>query len=964
MQFRAIRGSLGRMHARPVATLVALALASACSAGAPADAPARPRAPLPGPASGPSVPPVQAQAGPPPAAPGFRLGDAVVPLAYELELELDPRLTRYQGRVAIDVRIDEPVRSIWLHAADLAVDGAHLEQLAGDGRTGSDAPELVRADVQVEPNPGAGAAAERSGAPDPVPSSEVIRLDLEQPVAPGRARLVLTFVGHYGRRVGIFRQEVGGNAYVFSDFEPVDARRAFPCLDEPRWKTPWRISLTVPAGMHGLSNMPVERAEPLPRGQTRVHFAPTRPLPTYLVAVAAGPFELVDAPGALVPLRVVVPRGRAAWAQDALAVAPRLLAIVQDYFGTPVPFPKLDLISVPEMNGAMENPGLITVASHILLSDPDRPAIPQRRFLALVIAHEFAHLWFGDLVTPAEWRELWLNEGLATWLADKALLALWPERRPELDQVASREEAMREDQADSRAVRPPAAQITSREALGTIFDTITYKKGGAIVAMLEDWIGEDALRQALRAYVAAHADGNADTEALIQALVAATEREVRAPLRAFLEQPGVPLVHAELSCTPRPGRAARAMDVAVILSQRRYLPLGEAEGGAPAATATWHVPVCMRYDAGAGASAESCVLLDAPEQRVALDVAHCPAWLVPNAGAHGYYRYTMPAATLAPLGRAPLASREAVDLAHGVRALLRSGDLAADQALAVAHALGTRSERHVVEAIIDLLVEIERHVLPPERQERFRARVRSLFGARARLLGLAPAPGESEENTLLRPRLIAFAGRWGREPELLRATRQLAETWLRTGQGIAPGMIEVVLAVAAAGGDEALFRNMERALRAADPAKESDAETRQQVLAAALSAFDDPALVARVLTMLDDSALPLTVRNRLLFGLLERRDALPAALAHLEARKQTLVGSRAGRLLLFTLLITAPLCSDGDVERARALGALLVEYGVVPRAFLAEHERSMATTARTCDRMRAVHAEGVSTFYR
>jgi alanyl aminopeptidase len=882
----------------------------------------------------------------------------VVPLAYELELELDPRLTRYQGRVLIDVRVDEPVRSIWLHAADLSVDGAHLERQAGE-------PALVRADVHAEMNPGAGAAAERPGGPDPIPSSEIIRLDLEHPVAPGPARLVLTFVGHYGQRVGIFRQEAGGDAYVFSDFEPVDARRAFPCFDEPRFKTPWRISLIVPAGMHGLSNMPAERAVPLPRGQTRLHFAPTRPLPTYLVAVAAGPFELVDGPTAPVPLRVVVPRGRAAWAQDALEMAPPLLAIVQDYFGTSVPFPKLDLISVPELGGAMENPGLITVASHILLSDPDRPSIPQRRLLAMVIAHEFAHLWFGDLVTPREWRELWLNEGFATWLADKALQAWRPERRPELEQVASREEAMLQDQAGSRAVRQPADEIAGRTALGTIFDTITYKKGGALVAMMEDWMGEDAFRQALRAYVSAHADGNGDTEALIQALAAATGRDVRAPLQGFLDLPGVPLVHAELACTPRPGPDARAVDVAVTLSQRRYLPLGEAEasGATAAAAAAWHVPVCMRYDAGAGAAAESCVLLDAPERRVPLDVAHCPAWLVPNAHAHGYYRYAMPAAALAALGRAPLAGREAVDLAHGIRALLRSGDLAADHGLALASALAARSERHAVEAIIDLLAEIERHVLSPERQERFRGHVRMLFGARARALGLAPVPGESEEDTLLRPRLIAFAGRWGREPGLLRGARQHADTWLRTGQGIAPGMIEVVLAVAAAGGDEPLFRSMERALRATGPKSENDDDTRQQVLAAALAAFDDPALVGRVLAMIDDPALTLAVRNRLLIGLLERRDTLPRALAHLDAQKQALVGSRAGRLLLFTSLLGAPLCSDGDLDRARTLGALLVEYGVVPPAFLAEHAPGMVTSARTCARMRAEHAERVAAFY-
>jgi alanyl aminopeptidase len=929
-----------------MATLLALLLGAACSAGAPAGSRARLHGPardLPHGLAGAGSP---AHAGAAPAAPGFHLGNAVVPLAYALDLEIDPRLTQYQGQVAIDVRIDEPVRSIWLHAADLAVDGAHLER---DG--GQPAPVIVRADVHVPASP---APAPQAG-PDPAPRSEIIRIDLAQTVAPGTARLVLTFVGRYGQRVGIFRQESGGDPYVFSDFEPIDARRAFPCFDEPRFKTPWRISLTVPAGMHGLSNMPAERVEALPRGKTRLRFAPTRPLPTYLVAVAVGPFEIVDGPTEPVPLRIVVPRGMAAWAQDALEIAPPLLAIVQAYFGTSVPFPKLDLISVPELSGAMENPGLITVASHILLSDPDRPSILQRRLLALVSAHELAHLWFGDLVTPTDWRDLWLNEGFATWLADKALLAWRPERRPELDQVSAREEAMLQDQIGARAVRQPVA---GRAALAAIFDTITYKKGGAIVGMIEAWVGEETFRQAVRAYVTAHASGSGDAEAWITALAAVTGREVRAPLQSFLGLPGVPLLRAELTCTQRAGQGPRAVDATVTLSQRRYLPLGVAEQSG--AGATWHVPVCMRYDAGAGTAAESCVLLDAPELRVPLDVDHCPAWLVPNAHAHGYYRYAMPAATLAALGRAPLASREALDLAYGIRALLRSGDLAADQGLTLASALAARDERHVIDAVIDLLAEIERHLLPAERQERFRAHVRALFGVRARALGLAPAPGESEEHTLLRPRLIGFVGRWGRDPWVLRGARQHAETWLRTGQGIAPGMIEMILMVAAAGGDEPLFRNMERALRTA----RSDDDTRQQVLATALAAFDDPALVDRALGMIGDASLALAVRHRMLVGLLERGDALPRALAHLEAHKDELASTREGHLLLLTPLLGAPLCSVGDFDRAYALGKLLVERRVVDAGLLAEHAPGLATTTRTCARMREAHTERVAAFYR
>jgi alanyl aminopeptidase len=950
MQPAAIRGSLGRMRTWPVATLVSLMLAAACSAGAPAGARPGLRPGGPDGARGPAGAARPARDGQPPAAPGFHLGDDVTPIAYTLDLDIDPRLAHYQGQVAIDVRIAQPTRRLWLHAADLDIEAAHLERRdprprAGDGAS---APGLVAASVHA--GPGAGAAT--LPGPDPAPSSEVVRLELAHAVPPGLARIVLRFRGRHGERVGIFRQETGGDAYVFSDFEPVDARRAFPCFDEPRFKTPWRVSLTVPAGMQALSNMPAERAESLPRGKTRVHFAPTRPLPTYLVAVAVGPFEIVDGPAGPPPLRVVVPRGMAAWAQEVLATAPPLLGVVQGYLGTDVPFPKLDLVAVPEFSGAMENPGLITVAMHILLADPDGSSITQQRLMALVAAHEFAHLWLGDLVTPASWRDLWLNEGFATWLADKALAGWRPERRPELDQVVAREQAMLQDQgALTRAVRAPVA---GRQALAAVFDDITYKKGGALVAMIEAWMGEDAFRQALRAYLAAHADRSATTEGLLAALAAVARREVRAPLQSFLALPGVPLVHAELACA----QAGGAVDVTVRLAQRRYWPLGAGDNAEPAPP--WHVPVCMRYDDGAGGAAESCALVDAPELRVPLDVDRCPAWLVPNAHAHGYYRYAMPAPALAALARAPLSGREALDLAHGVRALLRSGDLAADQGLGLASALAARPERHVVEAVIDLLVEVERDLLAPEHQERFRGHARALFADRARGLGLAPAPGEGEESTLLRPRLVAFAGRWGRDPALLRDARQHAEAWLRTGRGIAPGMIEATLTVAAAGGDEALFRAMERALRNAGAGD----ETRQLVLAAALAAFDGPALLERAVALVGDASLPTLARHRLVTSLAERRDGLPLVLAYLAAHQEELGKSRDGLILLLTPLLGAPLCSDGDFDRAYELGRALVDRGAVNGAFVAENRAAVASAARTCARVRAAQAGRAGAFYR
>jgi hypothetical protein len=262
--------------------------------------------------------------------------------------------------------------------------------------------------------------------------------------------------------------------------------------------------------------------------------------------------------------------------------------------------------------------------------------------------------------------------------------------------------------------------------------------------------------------------------------------------------------------------------------------------------------------------------------------------------------------------------------------------------------------------VLDLLTEVDRHLLPPERQERFRSHARMLFGARARALGFEPAPGESEESTLLRPRLVAFAGRWGRDRAILRGARQHAETWLRTGRGIAPGMIEAVLTVAAAGGDDGLFRGMERALRAARP----DDETRQLVLAAALAAFDEPALLERAVALVGDASLPLLVRHRVLTALTDRKDALPQVLAFLAAQQGELARSREGQILLLTPLLGAPLCSDGDFDRAYDLGRALVERGTLSAAFLAENRAAVASAARTCARARAAHGERTGAFYR
>lgn len=854
--------------------------------------------------------------------PGGRLGGDVVPTAYELEMDVDPDRPRYSGRVTIDIRVVEPVSHIWLHAEELDIRGATLRTEAGD------AMDL--------------GAPRRAGG--------LLGFALGHTMEPQAASLEIAFGGAFGTHVGAFRQSVDGTSYVFTDFEPVDARRAFPCFDEPRFKTPWTLSLVVPAHVQALSNMPEESTEPESGAKKRVRFGTTPPLPTYLVAFAAGPFDIVTpaataAAESPVPVRVIAPRGKAAWGAYAASIAPGLLRRVAEYVATPMPFPKIDLIAVPVFNGAMENPGLITVASHILLSDPDRPSILQRRFLALVCAHEFAHLWFGDLVTPADWNDLWLNEGFSTWLADKVLARWRPERMAHVDQVVARHEAMGLDaHRDARAVRQVG---TSREDIEGVFDGLTYKKAGAVLAMFEAWLSEGTFRRATRDYVTRHAERSVTTASFVSALSAAAERDVGAALTAFLDRPGVPLVRAELRCD----RARPRLH----LSQERYILLADRGTAAPSASSNWQIPVCVRYDAGPSGTASTCTLLDRPRREIELDAPRCPEWLVPNADAAGYYHYSMSGAQLAALARAPLTEREATDLIYNLRALLYAGEADMSQVAAVFPAVGT-SSRHAVEAGVAMLREVADHLVPARGRAKLRAFVSAVYGGRARALGFAGKPGESEEDALLRATLLGFVGEYGADPWIRSTASRLADTWLRTGRGIERGMITTTLSLAAQGGDSELYDRIEAALRDAVSRGDTD---RQQILFTALAAFTDSDHVARSLALVTDPALGMQ-RHLLLRGLLSDVASGELALTFLEERARALRSSRRDAVLLLAPLFGPGLCSEERLERVRALA----EQVDTSTAMIRKRLDEVARDTRACAHFRAEHAAGAAALFR
>jgi aminopeptidase N len=295
-----------------------------------------------------------------------------------------------------------------------------------------------------------------------------------------------------------------------SQFEDVSARRALPCFDEPGWKTPWRITIDAPSAHFVAANSPEARATPLADrpGWTRHEFSVTRPLPAYLVALAVGPYEVVDggvAGANRTPLRYIVPKGRAAEARYAKEVTPRLLEILEAYFGVPYPFEKLDSLARPDSvrSFAMENAGLITYGTDSMLAT-EREETPRfRRGYAGVAAHEIAHMWFGDLVTMAWWDDAWLNEGFATWIGQKTMYRLRPEWDDGAWRARERARAISTDRlASARRVRNP---VEAKDRIADAFDSISYEKGGAVLEMFERWMGEERFRQGVRDYLARHA---------------------------------------------------------------------------------------------------------------------------------------------------------------------------------------------------------------------------------------------------------------------------------------------------------------------------------------------------------------------------------------------------------------------------------------------------------------------------
>ncbi|MCZ6806064.1 MAG: M1 family metallopeptidase, partial [Deltaproteobacteria bacterium] len=461
--------------------------------------------------------------------PEGKLPEGVRPTGYQLSLTIVPSSDGFSGKAVIGLELDQPATGIWMHGQDLNITAIHAHQ--GDAHIGATWEQRT--------------------------SDGVARVEFGGELPAGRSTLHIDYTADFDHPLrGLYKVESGGQAYAFTQFESISARLAFPGFDEPRFKTPFEVTLTVPADRFAATNTPVERAIELPHGLQRVHFKPTPPLPTYLIAWAVGPLDVVPGPPVPqsemrpypIPLRGIAAHGQGDRLRYALDRTGEFVEILEGYFAIAYPYQKLDVVAVPDFGaGAMENVGLITFREWLLLIDGGRATENQRRAFAYVMAHELAHQWFGNLVTMPWWNDVWLNEAFATWMGNKVVGILYPQYRVDLASLASAQYAMKLDSLTSaRHIRQP---VLNNHDIQNAFDAITYKKGGAVLDMFERWMGADRFRDGVRLYLRRHEERTATAEDLLAALDEVDDRDVATPFQSFLNQPGVPLIHATLECT-------------------------------------------------------------------------------------------------------------------------------------------------------------------------------------------------------------------------------------------------------------------------------------------------------------------------------------------------------------------------------------------------------------------------------
>jgi puromycin-sensitive aminopeptidase len=727
----------------------------------------------------------------------YRLPTTVLPTAYRLTLVPDLGAASFTGEVEIEVSVGVPTDRIVLNAAELEITAADV---VGSGGGDPVAPTSVDLD----------------------PTEERVALTLPSALPTGPATLRFAFTGILNDKLrGFYRSTFTGedgaeHVIATTQMESTDARRAFPCFDEPSFKATFEITLVVDDHLAAYSNSHILEETPEADGRKRVHFAPTMVMSTYLVAFVVGPLEHtdpVDVDG--VPLRIAHPLGKGHLCEFALEVGAHALRFFTEYFGIPYPGDKVDMVAIPDFAaGAMENLGCITYRETALLVDPATAARVELERVADVICHEMAHMWFGDLVTMKWWNGIWLNEAFATFMEVLAVDAFRPEWQRWVSFGVEREAALAVD--GLHATRPVEFPVGRPEEAEGMFDVLTYQKGGSVLRMLEQFIGPDVFREGIHDYLVTHSYGNTETKDLWDALERSSGRPVARIMDTWIDQGGYPLVSVGSDGT---------------LSQQPFCYSG-APGGAIGSR--WQVPVLHRsLDTPEGWS-DALLLTEASEE------VGGAGDLVVNAGGSGYYRVAYSAERVAHLaGRlGDLAPLERYNLVSDTWAATLAGHARVADLLALAKALvesgeGDPSVWSVVVGAIGLFDRI----VPDEGRPTLAAAVRTLLGPLGERLGWERSETDDERTPSLRSAVLRTLGTIGADPGVRAeaAARFAARGTAPLHGDIASAVLDIVATEGGVDEYEACLATYRSATTPQDEARYLDA----------LASFVDPDLAAR-----------------------------------------------------------------------------------------------------------------------
>jgi len=733
-----------------------------------------------------------------------RLPTFVRPSHYDLAFDVDLVRASFKGTETIAIQIDRPTSRIVLNAVDIT-----FEQVTV--RVGTTRQTAV---VTLDQ------------------AAQTATLTVSRTLPAGTATLDIRFSGILNNDLrGFYLSQANGRNYAITQFESSDARRAFPCFDDPSLKATFAVQVTVDRGDTVISNGRLLRDAPGPGGGRHTLTFDTSPkMSSYLVAMAVGDFQCLEDTAENIPLRVCATPNKKELGQIALDWGKQILTFYNAYYAIKYPFGKLDMVAVPDFAaGAMENTAAIFYRETDLLADSKTASQLTRKNIASVIAHEIAHQWFGNLVTMKWWDDLWLNEGFATWMANRPLAAAQPEWNIAVDEVAERRSALTLDAlTTTRAIH---SSVETPDQIEESFDVIAYEKGGAVMRMMEAYVGPELFRKGINAYLEKYAYGNATSEDFWTVIAATSGKPVDRILPTFVNQPGAPLVEVSLEC--------RNGGTQLSLRQSRF-SVADSTSGAPPVRA-WQIPICVKTP---GQPAAACHVLGGAAETVTLGTS-CQPWAFVNAGAQGYYRAAYAPEllrALAPDLQTRLTAAERASLADDEWALVRAGRHTVGDFLTLAGGFSGEHTSATLAQITDQLEFIRDSIVTDSTRPRFAAWVRTLLTPLFTELGLSAAtPGESDDRRALRGVVIEALGGIGDDPTVMAGARGALEGALSASTPLEPATAGAIVNVAARRGDRALF---EALLAAAAKTRVPDEHYRYLY---ALAAFEDPALSQRAL---------------------------------------------------------------------------------------------------------------------